>query len=481
MKLNHLHFAALCIFTLAVSASAQSNTSVDDGHGREWMQLTDSTALSWTQIAQVCPQDGATACTAAVGGRDLTGWIWGTQAQVRELLGYYEPAMLTNPGVSGQQYFFSASTFLGAFRPTFSVFLTYQSSSFAAGWTASTDLSGQPIVGSVSMGTTPVSIGGSFGLGPVANAAEIRSDRGAFLWRSTGLSTNAVIANDDAGQVPSPAGGVTVPNVRANDWIVGVRATAANSILSVESTTNAGVTLDLANGSVRVAAGTAAGSHTLIYKLCALANSTNCDGAAVRVTVPPYVVKAVNDQGSASPSSGGTAVANILANDTLGAAPATLANVFVTQLSSTSPGVALNQSTASVLVTRGTPVGVYTLLYKVCELANPANCDVATATITVQPYVIDDSARASSKTGGLAIANVLANDRLGAMPATTSNVKITLLTPPIPGITFVITTGAVTVAPKTNSGLYTMTYRICEVASASNCDQATVTLDLSGK
>jgi large repetitive protein len=304
------------------------------------------------------------------------------------------------------------------------------------------------------------------------------------LWRSTGLTTHSVVANDDAGQVASPAGGVAVPSVLANDWVAGVRATMANSQLSVESSSNAGVSLNLADGSVGVAPGTQAGTHTLIYKLCEAANSTNCDGAAVRVTVPPYVVKAVNDVGSASPSSGGIAIATVLANDTLGAGRATTANVFLSQLSSTSAGVSLNTTNGAVVVAQGTPIGTQSLLYKVCEIANPSNCDVATATVAVQPYVIDavdDSTRASSKTGGTAIPNVLSNDRLGNLPASLTLVTLTQVSPAIPGITLVLNTGAVTVAPKTTSGLYTLIYKICETASASNCDQATVTLDLSGK
>jgi hypothetical protein len=33
---------------------------------------------------------------------------------------------------------------------------------------------------------------------------------------------------------------------------------------------------------------------------------------------------------------------------------------------------------------------------------------------------------------------------------------------------------------RTDSGFYYLVYRICEIANAGNCDQATVTIDLSG-
>ena len=318
----------------------------------------------------------------------------------------------------------------------------------------------------------------------MSNPAEITSFRGAFLFRDTGLGNNAVNAYDDAGQVPSPAGGTAVANVLANDWVAGAPATLANVNMTQESSTSPGVTLDLADGSVDVAPGTTATTHTLIYKICAKANPANCDGAAVRVTVPPYVVKAVNDTGSISPAVGGSAIASVLSNDTVGSARATTANVTVVQISSTSGGVTLDPSDGSVDVAIGTANGTYSLLYRICEIANPSNCDQATATVTVIPNVVDavdDSARASSKTGGVAIASVLVNDKVGTARATAATVRLSMVSAPIPGITLDVNTGAVLVAPKTQSGLYSFVYQICEIVSPANCDRATVALDLSGK
>jgi hypothetical protein len=61
------------------------------------------------------------------------------------------------------------------------------------------------------------------------------------------------------------------------------------------------------------------------------------------------------------------------------------------------------------------------------------------------------------------------------------SVALVSLTPPTKGITLDTTTGSVKAAPKTNSGTYAIVYRICEIASPINCDQARVTIDLSGK
>jgi hypothetical protein len=93
---------------------------------------------------------------------------------------------------------------------------------------------------------------------------------------------------------------------------------------------------------------------------------------------------------------------------------------------------------------------------------------------------VNESARISSKTGGIAIANVLANDTLNGLTATTATVQLSQVSPQIRGITLNLSTGSVSVAPKTSSGTYSLVYRICEIASPTNCDDATVTLDLSG-
>ena len=486
MTIRRVSIVAMLVTMLVSTVSVAQVTGVDDTHGKEWRQLVDTTGVSWEQVAQVCPRDGVSACAGVAGGRDFAGWIWATESEVTELFSYYTEDILTSSSVEGQQYFFPASSFLTAFRPTFSMFLTYQSAEFAAGWTSSTDPAGLPVAGSVGTGTTGVSFGGSFGFASVSDPAAIDRTRGVFLWRPTGLGSNAVFANDDVGQVPSPDGGTAIESVLTNDWIAGARATTAIVTLSQESTTSAGVTLDPASGSVGVAPGTSATTHTLVYKICETANPDNCAWALAKVTVLPYVVRARDDQGSASPSTGGIAVANVLANDTLGSAQATTDKVTLSQLSPTDAGIVLDPLSGSVNVARGAPIGTHAFVYQICEAANPSNCAQATVTVTVAPFVVtavNDQARRSSKIPGTGIASVLANDSLGNERATPANVSLSLvsLSPPNGDIQLDLTDGSVDVLRRTQSGTYTLVYQICEIASPDNCGQATVTLDLSGK
>jgi hypothetical protein len=457
---------------------AQASATVNDGHGKEWMQFANATGRSWNQIAQNCPQDGVMNCTSA-----YNEWVWATDTQVLELLSYYEPAMATSRGVSGQAYFFTAETFFSAFRPTFSFCGTYQCGAFGSGWTATKDVAGNPQVGYVSQDNTNVSIDGSFGVGPVTNPDEISNFRGIWLWRATGPGAKAY---NDAGQVSSPLGGMAVANVLANDWVNGVRATSSNAFITQISSTHPNISLNVTTGSVNVASITPAGTYSLVYNMCEIINPTNCDDATVSVTVRPFVVDAVNDAGWASPSTGGTAVSNVLANDTLSVTTAaTNANVtlsFVSVSPSTS-GVSLNANNGSVNVAAGTSVGTYSLVYQICDRTNLSSCDQATAVITVRSYVIDavnDYVRASSKVGSSPL-NVLTNDTFNGTQATTAQVQVTNLSAPIAGISLNTSTGLITIANKTSSGIYNINYKICEINAPTNCDTATATIELSGK
>jgi hypothetical protein len=463
----------LCCLAGASTAGAQT---VNDGHYKEWAQVADRAGVTWNQLAATCPTDGATPCAG-------NEWVWATDQQVLELFGYYEPAIIGTRGVGGMAQFFTAQNFLSAFRPSFSFCGTYSCGASLSGWTSTLDGNGLPIVGSVGWGNTNVSLDGSFGVGPGAGRDQSSGFTGAFFWRATGPG---VVAYDDAGSVASPDGGVAVTNVLANDWNDGERATTASVTVSQLSASSAGIAVDSSDGSVDVASGTAVGTHTLIYQICDSANAASCDSATVTVTVRPYSIAAVSDTGTASPSTGGVAIANVLANDRLGSRPATTSTVGISLVSALPAGITFDVATGAVSVAAGTEEGTTGFNYRICELANPGNCSTTTVVVTVRHYVVDavnDYVRASSKTGGVVIASVLRNDTFAGAMATTARVSLrqVSLTPAASGIKLNTATGAVSVAPKTESATYALVYQICELAAPTNCDTATATLELSGR
>jgi YVTN family beta-propeller protein len=287
---------------------------------------------------------------------------------------------------------------------------------------------------------------------------------------------------DRASTVP---GRMALASVLANDTLDGTPATAARVTLSVVSSTAAGIQLNPNTGLVFVLVGTPPGTQTLTYRICEIASPINCDTADVTIDVIPFAIDAVNDTGSA-PRTGGTALGNVLANDTFAGAIATLARVRLSQLASSDAGISLNVATGAVTAAAGTPIGTYTLRYGICEIATPSNCDEAIVTVTVTHISIvagADYARGSSKAANIVLASVLTNDWLGNARATPATVSLSFvsLTPANNKIRLDVVDGSVDVLGKTDSGLYTLVYEICEIAMPANCARGTVRIDLSGR
>ena len=107
---------------------------------------------------------------------------------------------------------------------------------------------------------------------------------------------------------------------------------------------------------------------------------TNCDSATVTVTVLPRPIVANADSARVSSKVASTAIANVLANDRLNGAPATLSNVTLKFISLTPANskIRLDLTDGSVDVLGKTDSGLYLLVYEICEIAMPTNCARAT-------------------------------------------------------------------------------------------------------
>lgn len=290
----------------------------------------------------------------------------------------------------------------------------------------------------------------------------------------------SIEAGDDssAAAVPALSSGRAVKNVLANDTIGGAPAAIGNVALSLVSSTNPGVVLD-EEGAVWVLSGTEIGSHELTYQICEAGNGENCDQALVTVRVrAPFVIAAAEDR--ATSYAGASAIATVVANDTLDNLPAALGAVALSVVSSDA-GLSLSASDGSVAVAAGTAVGDHSLVYRICEVADPANCADGSATVSVIARVIRaESDRATApRTGANAIVNVLANDTLGGTAATLSRVTLSKVSSTDAGITLNAATGAVSVAAGTATGAQSLLYRICETASAGNCAEGTVAVTVN--
>ncbi len=100
------------------------------------------------------------------------------------------------------------------------------------------------------------------------------------------------------------------------------------------------------------------------------------------VTVFPLI--AVNDGDTVSAGIANSNILNVLDNDRFNSGQATTTNVVITQLTSSNPGLALDETTGAISITDNVPVGTYTITYNICQAGVPTNCDDATVTIIVE-------------------------------------------------------------------------------------------------
>ncbi len=127
------------------------------------------------------------------------------------------------------------------------------------------------------------------------------------------------------------------------------------------------------------------------FELTPTANSTgdtgdnvlNSNPASYTVPITTVDLVAVNDSTIAEP--GENNVLNVLTGDTFdgNAATTTNASLSVATGSAVPPQLTFNPATGNVSVVAGTPPGPYSFDYEICEQANPPNCEIATATVTV--------------------------------------------------------------------------------------------------
>ncbi|WP_404811912.1 Ig-like domain-containing protein [Capnocytophaga canimorsus] len=297
---------------------------------------------------------------------------------------------------------------------------------------------------------------------------------------------NGIVAdNDDLGTVVS--GGTTTQTVISNDKLNGTPVVIGTGVGEVTLTpiiTPTGITIDATNGKVSVGNNVSSGVYTLTYKICENgATPDNCDDATVTITVENSIVADEDDLGLVV--SGGTTTQTVISNDKLNGTPVVIGTgvgqVTLTPLI-TPTGITIDATNGKVTVGTNVSSGVYTLTYKICENgATPDNCDDATVTITVQNGIVaDNDDLGLVVSGGTTTQTVISNDKLNGTPVVIgTGVGQVTLTPIITptGITIDATNGKVTVGTNVSSGVYTLTYKICENgATPDNCDDATVTI-----
>ncbi|TPG39212.1 gliding motility-associated C-terminal domain-containing protein [Flavobacterium pectinovorum] len=307
-------------------------------------------------------------------------------------------------------------------------------------------------------------------------------------------------ANDDTVlNVNGYAGANNVINAYDNDLLNGGMLnlpTITTTITSFPSAINGGPipTFDTATGFVSVPAGTPAGEYKFVYKICENLNPTNCNDAVITITVASAQIDALNDA-NFSPINGfiGDANAlNALDNDTLNGSGVVLSEITISVVIPATPInggsiPVLDPSTGIVSVPAGTSAGVYFIGYELNEKLNLSNNDFAVIIVEVSaPVIIANDDTVANINGYVTTINaidVLLNDTLNGATTDISKVNITVenAATPINGGSIPVLeplTGFVSVPAGTTAGDYEIRYQICEKLNPTNCNEATVFINV---
>ncbi|MES2778322.1 MAG: gliding motility-associated C-terminal domain-containing protein, partial [Bacteroidota bacterium] len=211
--------------------------------------------------------------------------------------------------------------------------------------------------------------------------------------KDTVTVTPVINPSVDKGTVPA-TGGVAITNVFANDSTNGVPSTIINSVISQSGTWPTGITLNTSTGAITVAGGTTPGVYPVTYQLCDKLVPANCATVKDTVTVTP-LIKPITENGIVT-SLGGVAINNVLSNDSTNGIPSTISNSVITQSGTWPTGITLNTSTGAITVAFGTALGVYPIIYQLCDKLVPANCATIRDTITVTSRLMNLSVSKTS-------------------------------------------------------------------------------------
>ncbi|MFQ6602160.1 gliding motility-associated C-terminal domain-containing protein [Flavobacterium sp. C3NV] len=279
--------------------------------------------------------------------------------------------------------------------------------------------------------------------------------------------------NDTVNAINRNTGATNVINIFANDNINGNSFVPADVVVTLgTSGVPAGLTLNT-DGSVDVAAGTAAGTYTFDYKICQVDIPLNCADATVTVIV--NTIDATNDTPSPINGTTGGTIPTVFANDTLDGVAFLPADVTLTTSTTLPTGLTLN-SDGTITVDANTAPGTHIISYSICQVANPLICDTATTTVVITTINADnDTPSPINGTTGGTTPTVFANDTLDGVAFLPADVTLTTSTVLPTGLTL-NSDGTITVDANTAPGSYPITYSICQVANPLICDTAITTV-----
>ncbi|MAY61642.1 MAG: hypothetical protein CML29_05475 [Rhizobiales bacterium] len=286
-----------------------------------------------------------------------------------------------------------------------------------------------------------------------------------------------IVATDDTPPAVNGASGGTTPSLFANDTLDGSAVDAEDITGSLDD--DDGLTGLVLNddGTLTIPVDTPAGKYAVTYRICENLNPTNCDTAIATVTVEAQAIAAVDDAPPAIPSIAGGSTPSVFVNDTLGGSAVDPDDITAVMVDDDGISGLVFNTDGTFDVPPETPAGEYSVVYRICEILNPANCDDATVSLVVEaaPIVADDDTIATPVDTAFdqpGVINLFDNDTFDAAAIVPADITVT--SDDLPSGFTVNPDGSLDIAQYTPSQTYVFTYRICENLNPANCDTATV-------
>ena len=295
------------------------------------------------------------------------------------------------------------------------------------------------------------------------------------------VGVSLIVAHKDEGasfSIPNGANGGTTSSVLANDNLNGVTNPSTSSVTLTWTNVPTGIQTNT-DGTITAPAGTPAGTYTLTYRICERLNGTNCSAATVTLVVGQASLTAPADTFTVTNGANGGTTSSVLENDRYNGTTGLAGNASVTLTWTNVPAGVQTHTDGTITIPAGTRSGTYEVGYKLCENLNGSNCSVATATIVVGQALIeavDNDFAVANGSVATTTGSVLDNDKYNGIIGLSGNTSITFAWDTVPTGIQTHTNGTITIPAGTPSGIYTLTYHICEVLNNHNCSTATVTV-----